>query len=77
MAKSLFDSSNLESVVKKVIDISCNPLQVCISSDYDDKQKLQYLIFPEEILYNKKERVVRTPRINSVFACIIDAANST
>ena len=74
MAKSLFDSSNLESVVKKVIDISCNPLQVWISSDYDDKQRLQYLIFPEGILYNKKERVVRTPRINSVFSCIIDAA---
>jgi site-specific DNA recombinase len=71
MAKSLFDSSNLESVVKKVVDIASNPLQV--PSDYDDKQRLQYLIFPEGIWYNKKERVVRTPRVNSVFACIIDA----
>ncbi len=40
----------------------------------NEKQRLQSLIFPEGILYNKKEMVVRTPRINSVFSCIIDAA---
>ncbi len=40
------------------------------SADYDDKQKLQYLMFPEGLLYNKEKRGVRTPRVNSLFVLI-------
>ena len=71
---SKFDSSNLENAIKKTIDITGNPLQIWLSSDYDDKQRLQYLIFPDGIRYNKKNKVVRTPKINSVFTCVAEAA---
>ena len=35
--------------------------------DYYEKQKLQYLVFPEGMLYNKKNDTVRTNRINTLF----------
>lgn len=38
--------------------------------DFEEKQKLQYLVFPEGILYNKKNRRVRTLKVNELFACI-------
>ena len=42
--------------------------------EYDNKQKLQYLIFLEGLLYNKEKRVVRTLRINSLFTLISSSA---
>ena len=44
--------------------------QLWVSSDYSDKQRLQYLIFPDGILYNKENNPVRTPRVNSLFTAI-------
>jgi site-specific DNA recombinase len=70
MSKSKFSSSNLEMAVKKGISISRNLSQLWLSSDYSDKQRLQYLIYPEGIWYNKQTNIVRTPRINSVFSAI-------
>jgi hypothetical protein len=35
-----------------------------------EKQKLQYLIFPSGIMYNKKNNTVRTNEVNSIFAAI-------
>ena len=35
------------------------------SGGYDIKQKLQYLLFPEGITYNKKENSYLTLRVNS------------
>ena len=69
-----FESSNLENAVKKGIEIARNPLLLWTSSDYDDKQRLQYLMFPEGIRYNKLKKEVRTPRINSIFSLIADIA---
>jgi len=40
------------------------------SSGYEAKHKLQYLVFPEGILYNKKKDESRTIRINSIFSAI-------
>lgn len=42
-------------------------------SDYNMKQKLQNLVFPEGVLYNKKNGQCRTTRVNFIFeiiACI-------
>ena len=75
MAISDFDSSNLEKAINKTIAITGNALQIWLSSDYDDKQRLQYLIFPDGIRYNKKNRAVLTPKINSVFTCVTAAAS--
>jgi len=41
-----------------------------VSSDYSDKYRLQYLIYPDGILYNKENNTVRTPRVNSLFTAI-------
>lgn len=54
--------------VKKMLAIAENISQTWVLADYDEKQKLQYLIFPEGILYNKEKDRVRTKRVNSLFA---------
>ena len=55
---------------KKGITISKKASQLWVSSDYSDKQRLQYLIYPDGILYNKENNTVRTPRVNSLFTAI-------
>jgi hypothetical protein len=41
-----------------------------VSSDYSDKYRLQYLKYPDEILYNKENNTLRTPRVNILFIAI-------
>ncbi len=60
-------SSNLEKAIEKGLKIVENISQVWVSSDYYEKQKLQYLVFPEGMLYDKKNDRVRTHRINTLF----------
>ena len=60
-------SSNLEKAVEKGLNIAETISQLWINSDYYEKQKLQYLIFPEGILYDKQNDRVRTRRINILF----------
>jgi site-specific DNA recombinase len=38
-----------------------------VIGNYGEKQQLQFLIFPEGILYNRKNDQCRTPRVNEVF----------
>jgi hypothetical protein len=38
-----------------------------VSANFEDKRKLQSLVFPGEILYDKKNDAVRTQQINAVF----------
>ena len=44
--------------------------QLWVSSDYHEKQRLQYLVFPEGTMYNKQKDEVLTTRINSIFGQI-------
>ena len=60
-------SSNLEKAVEKGLNIAENISQLWVSSDYYEKQQLQYLVFPEGMLYDKKNDTVRTLRINTLF----------
>ena len=66
--KSTFDSSNLERIVNRGVQIAKNIRQLWVSADFRNKQKLQYLIFPEGILYSKEKNRVRTEVVNSLFA---------
>ena len=61
-------SSNLEKSVKKCLEIAQNLSSTWVSAPFDSKQRLQQLVFPEGIMVNKKEGVVRTARVNSLFA---------
>jgi site-specific DNA recombinase len=63
-------SSNLEKAIEKGLEIASKLSTVWASSDFTAKQKLQYPIFPEGIMYDKKNNTVRTTRINSLFAPI-------
>ena len=74
IGKSDFESSNFEKIIKKAIEISRNPLQLWHSIDYDDKQRLQFLMFPEGLMYNKENNTVRTFRVNNVFSLIASTA---
>lgn len=63
-------SSNLEKAVKNGMKIAENISKIWHSSDFSMKQSLQYLVFPEGILFNKKKGTVRTIRINTIFSSI-------
>ena len=39
-----------------------------------DKYRLQYLLFPEGIRYDKENKRVRTPRVNSMVSLISSVA---
>ncbi len=64
------DSSNLEKIIDKGLEIAENLSELWGSSDFDEKRKLQSLVFPDGIIYSKKTDSVRTPRVNSLFAPI-------
>ncbi len=63
-------SSNLEKAVNKGLSIAQNISETWHSSDYAMKQTLQYLIFPNGIMYNKKNDAVRTSKTNTLFSLI-------
>jgi hypothetical protein len=53
--------------VKKAFEIAGNISKTWHDSDFDGKQKLQNLIYPKGIRYNKQNDTVRTEKINSLF----------
>ena len=64
------DVKKLGNGGKKGITISKKASQLWVSSDYSDKQRLQYLINPDVILYYKENNTLRTRRVNSLFTAI-------
>lgn len=70
IADSSKQVSNLEECIEKAITISSNLAPQWASASYSVKQRIQFLLFPEGIRYNKKNDRCRTERINSVFAYI-------
>jgi hypothetical protein len=71
LEESSFDSSNLDLAIKKILAIAENISQQLVSAEYDEKQKLQYLVFPGGTMYNKEKDRVRTKRVNPLFAEIL------
>ena len=63
-------SSNLEKIVEKGLQLAGSVSELWSLSDFDDKKKLQELVFPDGILYNKEIDRVRTSRTNSIFEAI-------
>ncbi len=60
-------SSNLKKSISKGLEIAENICQMWVLADFFDKQRLQYLVFPEGMLYDKENGVVRTAKVNSIF----------
>ncbi len=65
---SSIDRSNLNLIVEKGLGIAEKLSQLWVSRDFVNKQRLQYLVFPDGILYNKEKGTYRTEQINSIFA---------
>ena len=66
----IFKSANLENAVENCLNIAQNLSSAWVSASVTNKQRLQYLVFPEGILYNKKNNQVRTLKINMLFSSI-------
>ena len=65
-------ASNLELYIDTAINFASKLNTVWHSSNYIDKQKVQFLAFPNGIYYDRKNDKCRTPEINRVFGCIAD-----
>jgi hypothetical protein len=61
-------SSNLEKAVEKGLLHAQDLYQTWVLSDYYGKRKLQYLVFPDGMMYDKKTDNVLTNRINALFS---------
>ena len=75
LAKSGKQVSNLESCIENAISLASKLASLWDCSDYSDKMKLQFLVFPEGIAYNRKKDECLTLRVNSIFRCIADVAS--
>ncbi len=60
--------SNLQNELDKVVDITTNSLEMRELGSYEVKQRIQKLVFPEGIYYNRENDHYRTVRVNSIFA---------
>ena len=62
--------SNPSVAIAKALDLSLELAPAWASSDVSRKEKLQKLVFPEGIIYDKKIGAFRTTRVNAVFELI-------
>jgi site-specific DNA recombinase len=62
--------SNLEKAVEKAVDLALNLPQVWKTATFSVKRKLQEMVFPQGIRYNREKDDYRTTRINLLFSAI-------
>ena len=67
LSKGTLGISNLDTCVNIALDFAINLPKKWLSADYSIKQRVQHLLFPEGIYYNRDTDNYRTPRINFVF----------
>lgn len=70
-------SSNHERYVEAFFQIAQNPHEIWARLTYEDKQILQYILFPDGMVYDKKNDAVLTPRVNEVFLRSLDVARDS
>jgi site-specific DNA recombinase len=70
LIKSTITSSNLQTAIDKALKMSTNLTELWVSGDLPEKKKIQNLVFPSGIGYDKLKGKVRTKRINSIFSSI-------
>ncbi len=74
IAKSGNRCSNLENILDAAIGFVTKFKSLWDCSDYIGRQRLQFMIFPEGVFYDKKKDAVRTGRINVVFEYFTELA---
>ncbi len=60
--------SNLSAYTDKSLLIASQSSKLWQEGDFETRGKLQYLVFPEGVQYERKNEAFRTQRINSVFS---------
>ncbi len=65
-----FKISNLENYINFSVKFCSNINKIWELNDYETKQKLQHLIFPQGIIYERANHTYRTEKINEVFLYI-------
>ena len=79
LAESAYDTSNLDNFVNDSLEIAHNMHKMWNIGNYKIRETLQFLVFPEGILYDRKINGLRTQMVNPVFqaiACLSDAIQS-
>lgn len=62
--------SNPQIAIAAALKLSSEVATVWASGDVQYKERLQKLVFPQGIIYDRKNRAFRTPKVNSVFSLI-------
>jgi len=70
LLNSTISSSNLQIAIEKALKISSNLSEIWTSGDLTQKKKIQNLVFPSGIGYDKSKGRVRTERVNTIFSAI-------
>lgn len=68
--------SNLESALKTALQVCTNISEMWASGSIKVKERIQGLIFPEGIIYDREKQAFRTERVNLVFAQIAQLARA-
>ncbi|SHN45591.1 hypothetical protein [Chitinophaga sp. CF418] len=74
---SPINASNLEKYIDFATDRVTKPALVWDHSNYKEKQRMQKMIFPEGIHYNKENDQPRTAKINPLFALVADLTGTS
>jgi site-specific DNA recombinase len=67
-------TSNLENTIVKALNLSSKLNTAWHSSDYIGRHKIQYLLFPDGISYNRQNDECRTLRVNEIFLAMASLA---
>lgn len=62
--------SNPDFALNKALELSTELNTVWTSSDVKKKERLQKLVFPEGVVYDRKNNTFRTPKVNVIFELI-------
>jgi site-specific DNA recombinase len=68
---------NLEKYIERAIHFSTELTSLRDSSNYREKQRLQFMILPKGIYYHKKNDQPRTTKLNGIFSAITGLKQNT
>ena len=68
--QSSISSSNLKKAIDTALKLATNINEIWTSGDLNQKKRIQRLVFPSGIGYDKQNEVVRTLKTNSLFTVI-------
>ena len=56
--------------INKALNLSESLEKIWVDGDLKQRQKLQHLVFPSGLGYDKSNDIVRTPKVNAIFGSI-------